>query len=176
MEKNDFYIDCLIEKSGEILNQLLDEDCIKYHIKSLLKKFVGTKLDDEAIDIATHLLVDIPDITIIGIDFMTNLLKDWEKEYLQNRLCMVSEFDIYRYYLLKNEITMKEHRLLEQYAELMLEGINGYGIDEVEDEVSDILWKRYLGNINSYSSEYLIGKFFVQKGTYTYVQKQWKYA
>ena len=50
----------------------------------------------------------------------------------------------------------------------MNEGINGYGIDGVVEEVTEILWAKYLGNINSYSSEYLIGKLYTQKGRNTY--------
>ncbi len=176
MNKNDLYIDSIMDKAQETLKQLLNDDVIMYHIKRLLKNYVGNKFDDETIDVVTHMLVGMSDIELSDVDFFAGMLEVDEKEYLAKRLYMITEFDIYRYYLLKNEITMKEHHLLEQYAELMHEGINGYGIDEVEDEVSDILWKRYLGNINSYSSEYLIGKFFAKKGTYSYAQNQWKYA
>ena len=176
MKKDDFYIDSILEETQGILKQLINDDVVKYHIERLLKNYVRYKFDDETIDIVENMLVDIPDIEISDIDFFTGKLEAEEKEYLIKRILMISEFDIYRYYLQKNEITVKEHRLLEQYANLMREAVNGYGIDNVEDEVTDILWKRYLGNINSYSSEYLIGKFFAKKGTYSYAQNQWKFA
>ena len=146
MRVSDFYIDAIIYKAGEMLKQLITLDFLKYYLSRFIKKYAGDKFDDE-------ICITYPEVNILDIDFVSGTINFMDEYLYKYQIYFVSEYEIYRYYLLKETLTPREKALLNEYVHIMDEQINGYGLSDVIEETVAALWRKCLNDNNEFTRD-----------------------
>lgn len=105
-------------KTEKIVLELLSDEFLQGHVRSVLKSRAGVRLSENDVNYISQLLVLDRDADIEQIDILRSRLSPDEQYTLMLEIYQIDENEVILYYLRKHKLTAKEQELLEQYLEV----------------------------------------------------------